>query len=190
MYYVLDYDYPRDEEGRSYTIEDELDFEGVRSWTLGRPFTAKLPNPIHVQLIPEDGFQGNPPEMFHEYICLMSKPMVKAIRSAGADNLDVYPAVLVDNVNQRLFDYQAVNIIGMMAVVEIRKSRRPNPGDEPGADMYVNEAVIDPNKARGQLLFRLAETAKTIIIHERVKRALEAAEFKTLVFKKTNLKEA
>jgi len=184
MYYVLNYIYPRDEDDRTYMIEDGIDFEGVRSWALGEPFTSPLPNPITLELVPIDDFQGNPPEMFDGYICLMSTRMVKVIQTAGADNLDVYPAILEDKVNNRHFDYQAVNIVGLMAVADLQKSIWENLDGEAKFDTHFSETVIDASKARGQLIFRMAESTDTIIIHERVKEALETAGFETLRFTK------
>ncbi|HEX6246053.1 MAG TPA: hypothetical protein VFZ61_34250, partial [Polyangiales bacterium] len=84
MYYRLGYEYPIDEDGGYYEIDDALDFEGVRSWALGQPFEVLLPDPIRVELRPVSHFRGLPPDLLDGYLCLMSAPMVAALQALGA----------------------------------------------------------------------------------------------------------
>lgn len=182
MYYRLGYTYPTDEDGGYYMIEDGVDFDGVRSWALGQPFTANLPNPIPLELVPVNDFQGEPPDMFDGYMCVMSAPMVEALLATGADNVDAYPTQLTDNANGRQFDYRAVNLIGLIAAADLAKSEWENLDGEPKLDTHFADLAIDAGKARGQLIFRLAEDTGSIIIHERVKAALEARGLKTLTY--------
>ncbi len=186
MYFQLGYDYPKDEQDGHYMIEDGIDFDGVKSWALGKPFNAQLPNPISVTLAPIGGFSGKPPEMFDEYMCLMSAKMIDVLKKSGVDNIEVFPAKLVDGPNSRTFDYFAVNIIGMVAAADLGKSEWENLDGEPKIDTAFTTLVVNPDKARGLPIFRLAESTGTILVHERIKSALEASGLETLRFSETS----
>lgn len=182
MYYRIGYTYPKDDDGGHYMIEDGIDFDGVPSWALGRRFQASLPNPIVLELVPVSDFTGEPPDMFDEYMCLMSRTMVRAISAAGADNLDVYPVVLEDRQNGRRFDYYAVNIVGLVEAADLAQSEWDNLDGEPKLDTHFDSLVVDESKAAGHLIFRLAEDSSAIIIHDKVKAALEASALSTLTY--------
>jgi hypothetical protein len=182
MYFKLGYDYPMDEDGGYYMPKDGLDFEGVESWALGRPFAKPPPDPIRIELVPVADFTGEPASMFDRYMCLMSPPMVDALRRCGVDNIDTYPAVLVDNANEREFRYFAVNILGLVAAADLSKSQWSNFDSAARLDTHFESLAVDPAKARGHLMFRLAEDTGTIIVHAKVKQALESAGIPMLRF--------
>lgn len=181
-YYELGYDYPIDDDGGYYAPSDGLDFDGVESWALGRPFARPLPDPIRIDLVPVQDFTGEPAPMFDRAMCLMAEAMVVALRGCGVENLDVYPAVLADPANAREFRYFAVNIIGLVAAADLERSRWTNFDGEARVDTHFESLVVDPAKARGRLMFRLAEDTATIVVHEHVKRALESAGIRNLRF--------
>jgi len=182
MYFKLRYDIPTDEEGGYYMPEDGLDFEGVESWALGRVFTKAPPDPIWIGLLPVADFTGEPSAMFDRYMCLMNEPMVEALRRGGVDNIDTYPAILHDSVNGRQFRYLAVNILGLVAAADLSKSRWRNFDGAARLDTHFETLVVDPDSARGQLMFRLAEDTGTIIVHANIKQALESAGIPGLKF--------
>jgi hypothetical protein len=184
MYYRLGYTYPKDDDGGYYMVEDGVDFDGVSSWALGRRFEAALPDPIQISLVPVSGFTGDPPDMFDEYMCLMSTRMIETLIATGASNLDAYRAVLRDEENGRQFDYHAVNIIGLVAASDLAKSEWENLDGPARLDTHFHSLVIDETKARGELIFRLAEDSSAIIVHDRVRTALEAGRFPSLTFTK------
>lgn len=182
MYFRLRCEYPKDDDGGYYMAKDGIDFEGVKSWALGAKFSQPPPDPIRVELIPVEGYTGEPASMFDEYMCLMRKEMVAALLGCGVDNLDVYSAVLFDANRPAKFEYFAVNIIGLVAAADLRKSEWTNYDGEPRIDTQFDTLVIDRDKARGLMMFRLAEDTAVIVVHERVKRALEAATIPLLRF--------
>ncbi len=184
MYFKLDHDYPMDDNGGYYMPEDGIDFDGVESWALGRPFERPPPDPIRIELVPVSGFSGEPAPMFDGYMCLMSEPMVAALRQCGVDNIDTYPALLVDSVNDRQFRYLAVNILGLVAAADLTQSEWSNFDGAPRLDTHFDTLVVDPAKARGHLIFRLAEDTGSIIVHAKVKQALETAGIPMLLFSK------
>ena len=48
--------------------------------------------------------------------------------------------------------------------------------------MSFDSLAIDEAKAKGQLMFRLAESLSTILVHESVKKALEHAQIPLIEF--------
>jgi hypothetical protein len=104
------------------------------------------------------------------------------LRRCGVDNIDTYPAVLVDNANEREFRYFAVNILGLVAAADLSKSQWSNFDSAARLDTHFESLAVDPAKARGHLMFRLAEDTGTIIVHAKVKQALESAGIPMLRF--------
>jgi uncharacterized protein DUF1629 len=182
MYFKLGYDYPMDEDGGYYMPRDGLDFDGIESWALGRPFAKPPPDPMRIELVPVADFTGEPAAMFDRYMCLMSPPMVEALRRSGVDNIDTYPALLVDAANERQFDYFGVNILGLVAAADLGKSQWTNFDGAPRLDTHFETLAVDPAKARGHLMFRLAEDTGTIIVHAKIKQGLESAGIPGLRF--------
>ena len=79
-------------------------------------------------------------------------------------------------------NYSAVNLLGLIHAADLSKSiYTAHPG---GAkiDVDFNRLVIDPDKARGELIFRLAESVNVILVHDRLKRRLEKEGFDSLWF--------
>ena len=182
MYFKLGYDYPMDEDGGYYMPKDGLDFEGIESWALGRPFSRPPPDPIRIELVPVADFTGEPAAMFDRYMCLMSASMVDALRRSGVDNIDTYPAVLVDAANERQFEFFGVNILGLVVAADLGKSQWSNFDGAARLDTHFETLAVDPAKARGHLMFRLAEDTGTIIVHAKVKQTLESAGIPLLRF--------
>lgn len=149
----------------------------------GLPFDpgVALPLPLRFELNPEA--PGQMPWFFKSGGPLMHDKMVAALHAAGVDNIDVYDALVVHPVKGREWkDYKAVNIIGRVAAVDLTKSVF-----DPGEPLRMVAAkfeklVLDPAKARGLLMFRLAEKLSAIIVHESVKKQIEAHRIGPLGF--------
>jgi len=170
MYYMLDCFGPLDRDRAS--IANVPDFEGV-SWIMGRRITAVLPDPIEVDLDTDEGDAMVP--MFDLDVLMFTDDMIAALHSAGVDNLDLYNAVIHDRDNGKDYhNYKAVNIIGVIASADLDASDHVAHGT-PVIDVDFDSLVIDESKTGGALMFRLAECVTGIVIHEKVKEALEAA---------------
>jgi hypothetical protein len=182
MYFTLRCEYPVDENGGYYDIDDGLQFDGVGNWAVGRPFTKPPPDPMVVPIEAIDGYQGEPPEMVDGNICFFSRRMVDVLRAAGVDNLDCYPAILRDQENGRDFPRLAGNILGLVAAADLKSSEWENLDGAPKLDTHFDRLVVDDGAARGLLMFRLAESTGTIVVHEKVKLALERAGLSMLQF--------
>lgn len=175
-YYMLEC-YGPDEELRA-SIREVHGVEDV-NWMLGRPFTDAIETPIQITLDPDDGLMM---PMFDEGILLFSDEMIAALREVGVDNLDCYDTELTNGLtNRRFTNYKAVNIIGVVAAADLAKSTFEAHG-RPIIDVDFDGLAIDEAKARGFLLFRLAECVSGIVVHENVKKHLEGKPIAYLDF--------
>ncbi len=109
---------------------------------------------------------------------LMSRALVKTIQESGVDNLQVFPATITDDktgaVNE---DYAVVNVIGLVEAADLTKSKTL-----PLADAkFFQHLAVDSKRAKGLLMFRLAESYTDIIIAESVAKAIHAGEFQDVI---------
>ena len=109
---------------------------------------------------------------------LMHKKLVQALQTEGVDNLQLFPAVIVELGSDIVIeDYVIVNVVGLVACAAISDS-----DSMPFADgLFFHNLVIDPNKTHGLLMFRLAESKLDVLVHERVAKKLMAQNFPYLV---------
>jgi hypothetical protein len=100
------------------------------------------------------------------------------------DNLQLYQARLRGPESQRVFDdFYVVNVVGAVSCADLSKSEYEPPPGRPTISVAFEKLVIDESKTRGALLFRLAESLSTIIVHEGVKRHLDRRGFDMLTFR-------
>lgn len=105
----------------------------------------------------------------------------KEMRDAGIDDVDQY---LRDIGYQGLEDwidpkpgavftnYKAVNILGLVAAANMNKSEAMVHDGIPLIDVDFDSLVIDEKKTLGIKMFRLAESANAILVHESLRDAL------------------
>ena len=151
------------------------------SWLYGRHFSEPPATPVVVGII--QGYEkaelldyfGTPP--------YMSERFYKALVAAGVDNLDAYDAVLASEDDKTQYTgFKAFNVIGLVKAADAAKTIFSADNPSRLLDASIDKLVIDSTKARGLLLFRLAEYAGAVLVHESVKRALEGHNFPHLVF--------
>jgi len=144
------------------------------SWISGAKFNTDPPDPIKLVWNPENE-HGIRKALYTSNVVLMLKDLVSALINTGVDNLDVYPVIVRSSINGDVCeDYLAVNIIGVISAANMEESEVI---DEGGgiSDVLFGSLVVDENKADGHLLFRLAESANAVVIHESVMNYLEQA---------------
>lgn len=138
----------------------------------GAPLVGQPPTPL---VFRSNFDEESPPRGFEGMtIPLWSRDFVKLLRGAGVDNFDLYEAVIESESGMRWSDYHAANVIGIVAAANMAKSRAteilPAPGGMPFARFQ--NLVIDADKVAAFDMFRLAESPSTLIVSERVTRAL------------------
>ncbi len=103
----------------------------------------------------------------------MSDEFYKLLCEAGVDNLDVYDAVLRSGDGRAEYKgFKAFNVIGLVRAADLSKTVF-RPGSSDLIDASIDSLAIGPAKAQGLLMFRLAEYVSAVIVHERVKDAIE-----------------
>jgi hypothetical protein len=65
-----------------------------------------------------------------------------------------------------------VNIVGLIMAADMEKSVSTVHQGSALIDVEFDQLVIDAEKARGTLMFRLAEATGTIVVHESVRNCL------------------
>lgn len=159
-----------------------------RSWHSGNPFRADAAQPYKrppahpVVARIEAGDEGAMAEFWDNPVPLMTRRLHERLLAAGIDNLDVYGAEIREEGTGKIHsDYVAFNLIGKVAAADLKRSKHTG-SEPPVIDGGFTSLQIDAGKARQLLLFRLAEAVNAILVHERVKTALEAAGIDTLTF--------
>jgi hypothetical protein len=184
MYYLLDRSWA--EHPARLPDRGSYDRQGAW-WNNGQRFTKPIKTPIEMRLRPYR--KGSPderplmPAMFKDVVPLYRDDLVAALQSFGVDNLELYPARILDPDNGQYYEnYKAVNIIGMVAAADMQKSVWSAPDGIPLVDVAFDKLVIDPNKARDLLFFRLAENNDAVMVHERLRDHLIKSGFTELEF--------
>lgn len=184
MYFVLRHSFSR---SPCRVIKKGPFIKGV-SWIRGARIESTLPNPLPFTLWPlrpnmsdqgpamPEWLQGNAAPLFRD-------DFVAALRQSGVDNLDLYDAIVEDpDSGTRHQNYKAVNIIGVVAAADMALSEATVHPGGPLVDVDFDRLVIDGARARGALMFRLAESTAAIIVHERLRDRLQAAGYTSLDF--------
>jgi len=122
----------------------------------------------------DPGFEDLKLSDYYDNVKLMSKKLIDTLKSVGVDNLQEFDTeVLNEQTGDKIEDYYAVNIVGLVScVVEDQSSSTPLADVE-----FISDLVIDPAKAKGFNMFRLAETRMDVIVSEKVANAIKAGNF-------------
>ena len=179
MYYELWEDYDEAyEELAHIKIYPDLP-EGV-SFLAGSRFETPLKAAIRCSLDPAWGPEL--PILLGEWIPIWRSDFISALQDAGVDNLDLYDAVIENPfTGQEEHQYKAVNVVGLVAAADLSKSKYTSFSSPPRIDTMFTSINIDESLTQGLLLFRMAESVSDVIVHEKIKLALEG-QFPTLEF--------
>lgn len=173
MYYIINND--TNDAGYMMSFSYRSEVRG-RSFSDGVKFTSdpnELPhlqppqNPLQVRI--SDTNKNNPWPSFEEVpIPLISKQMHEVLLAAGVNNIDVYPVDIFHPDGTRTPEsnnYLVFNLIGTVT------------------DAELNILTDLPDKeVQEHLMFRLAESTQTILVHESIKKILEDANIPLLRF--------
>jgi hypothetical protein len=152
------------------------------NWMLGRLIDENtVPKRLTYTL--DTDYGGTPKAMYEEANPVMSNDLVKVLTSAGVNNIQYFDAILVNpDSGHEYADYKAFNVVGLVAAADMTKSELMGTSDSSMGDVDFHALVLDESKARGLLLFRLAEKISAIVVHEKIKTAIEAANIPGFVF--------
>lgn len=161
-------------------IANGPDFAG--NWRDGQLINEAVPQPLIYSLDPD--FPGSPKAMYYEKsIPVVREDVIDAFRQAGVENVQYFDAVLRDpSTGTEYQNYKAYNIVGLVACADMQASELMGTSESTMGDTDFHSLVIDESKTQGLLLFRLAESVSAIIVHEKVKKAIENAGIPGFVF--------
>jgi hypothetical protein len=109
---------------------------------------------------------------------VMHTRLIETLRSTGVDNLQTFPAEVLDTASGAISrEHQVVNIIGLVSCADLDASRSRPLGDV----NFFDQVVLDPSRTSGALMFRLAESPIEVIVHEKVADAIRAGRFNGIV---------
>lgn len=185
MYYILDCEEPlsEDDEAPLMDIRNCFRIKGVWSWKSGQPLERdKIPNPIEIEFKPLHGYKGPPVELLDVGVPIMTERLAQALVASGVDNIEFFDVVLKNVSTGATYPYKAYNIVGLVAATDLEKSQWESYDGNPVADVSFDTLVLDDAKAKGFLLFRLAENVNAIVVHESVQKQICSRGIDTLTF--------
>ena len=176
MYYVLQRHEPDATDAPRIARFSDMD-DSELDWFEGQRFETP---PSY--LIPVSTTGGELPDLSEVPVPLMSKRLAAALGRAGVDNINFYPAeILYEPNGAKLDSHFAFNLIGLVAAADLSASRYNAP-EGPLISVDFDSLVIDEAKTGGALMFRLAECVTCIVVHDSVRKVIEAAGIDTLDF--------
>lgn len=106
---------------------------------------------------------------------LFSGRLRDLLAKAGVHNIDYYPVIIENPIDgTRTDDYQLGNLIGRVACIDMAKSEvQLHP--RTGKIEFIDSLVLDETKLAYLRMFRTAEHAQVIVVHESVRNACVVA---------------
>lgn len=148
------------------------------SLTLGELQPKNMPEPIEYEIDTEIGGSYLPTTFLSEPV--FSVGFIQALINCGIDNIETYEVNIVNpDTGEHIEGYRAINIIGKIACADMDNSECERLIE----DQYVfRQLIINPLKARGAYIFRLAQCTQIILVHEDIVKQLPTEFFKDLKF--------
>lgn len=151
-------------------------------WMSGRRFVKPPTEPVVATIQP--GYEKSELVPYFDAARMMNVAMHDALRSAGVDNLDAYDAEIRSEDGSIVHrGYKAFNLIGLVQAADLKKTVFNDPPASRVIDASIEHLVIDDTKVGGLLMFRLAEFVGAVIVHEKVRRVIEARRIRDVVFR-------
>lgn len=141
------------------------------SFLSGSVITKQLPPLIFEVNFPR---KKKPPHLIGDEVPLVSKNFLDALEKCGIDNFQAFPAKLINpDTGQSWEDYFALDVIGLIKAADMEKSDFDTlmEGDNGGIEVPLlsfRDVVLNKDKVKGALLFRMAESPAVLVVAERV----------------------
>jgi hypothetical protein len=148
-------------------------------WMLGKKFNGTVSTPVEITA--KEDFDDGMLLPLYPTPTIMRNDLHEAVVSVGVDNLDVWDAIVRKADGTLLSDqYKAFNVIGLRSVGPGTVYMPENPSRM--VDASIESLQIGEDQAQGLLLFRLAQSMDIIVVHEKVKTAIEARNIPNIIF--------
>jgi len=146
----------------------------------GEPFTGTF-----VCELDEDHLDGKLPTFYMDPAVIGTKQFYNDLTEIGIDNIEVHPALIRDEINNRnIEDYLLLNILGRISCAVMDQSDYNSLGDDMN---IIDKLVIDGKKAEGHDLFLVHEDTDCIVISERVYEHLNGKGYTDIWFDELQL---
>jgi hypothetical protein len=124
---------------------------------------------------------------YYPYPKLMSERLIETLRGAGVDSLQLFDADIVNRKSgERVSGYRVVNILGLVSAADASASK-----SRPLAHVrFFETLVLDEARARGQLMFRLAESLTDVIVAEKVAKHVADGRFVDVVLEELGTRKS
>jgi hypothetical protein len=151
-------------------------------WRVGIPIVTDITVPLVYTL--DTDYGGTPKAMYYEKsIPVMRDDVVSILASAGVENIQYFSAVLRNpKTGQEYGDYKSYNVIGLVSAADMQASEQMGTSLSTIGDVDFHALVIDEEKACGLLLFRLAEATNALVVHQKIKDAIDSSGIPGFVF--------
>jgi hypothetical protein len=145
------------------------------AWIGGQSMSLELKEPLRFELWEYQPGRNGLSEIFLDTVPLFREDLLAALTGAGVDNLETCPAILEDPLKKRVLrNYRAVNIVGAIRCADLGRSQYHDMGGTGLIAMGFRKLVIDEARTGGALMFRLAESPICIVVHDRIREAIES----------------
>ncbi len=191
-YFIFSCQSPLDADNYSFLLDSE---KYPQSFHAGRRFGSsdevrhieyhhpQEPIELSVNYDPDDPYPRVWPEFKEHPLPIMTKRLYSALLESGVNNIQAYQVAIYNpETDQYNENYIACNLCGTVAAVDLQKTDYDTSIPDRMVSMDINSLVIDEKKAKGHLMFRLAESINAILVHASVKESIEAAGIDTLTF--------
>ena len=167
---------------------DRCDTTPYFRWLEGRRFRLPPTSALPVKI--RSAYGIGLPDFCQFEFPLVSSRLLRAFIDAGVDNLDAYPLALSDaEMLDTRDEYFAVNVIGVVSCADMAASHFSEANELSRFSVSFVDLVIDPERCRGQLLFRLYECLPVVVVHELVVSRILAQEWTGIRFRELRIGE-
>lgn len=137
--------------------------DGVFAFQSGHFIEVAVPEPVI--FIVDNTTEYPPADYASRFMTVFSDKFVNALRKSGVSNIQSYKAKLVNPKTDESWDnYQVINLLEKVSCADLEKSLyRKLLGN-----YEFSKLVVDEQKAKGALFFRLTESHDKIIVHDDV----------------------
>jgi Immunity protein family (Imm11) len=139
----------------------------------GAPITAGLPTPWIFDIEIDS---AQPPHLLGRQIPLASERLLKVLTDTGVDNIETFPAVLRGRGGAEWRQHYVINVIGLVDAADLGASSGTVIAEGPDGPTRImfDHLVLAHAQARGLPLFRLFHDPATLLVEDRIMRALDA----------------
>ena len=154
---------------RSFAMIKTVYLSEQASWRAGEKFKKEPPTPLQIGI--RSGYKDDLKEMYYADALVISNRLYEELTIAGVNNMDTYSCVISNaETGFKTESYIAINLLGLVSSDDLTMAK------------IRGNLTFDELKAKGRLMFRLAENPSAIMVHKSVKEHLENKGFDMLAF--------